>query len=147
MDKPGCVLIQLYLQNQAEWSCPKGHGLRTPRLEQRKKESKKTGLSRSSLVNGENQTGARELRLLTEAEGIFRLQEESGPQHGLGWKVELCSPPPARVSYKVSQDSLSTPKHITHSGLLQALWQQRGGVEPEPETVLPRNPEPRPGEA
>lgn len=79
MDKPGCSLIQLYLQNQAEWICQKGHGLLTPRLEQRKNESKKTGLSRSSLINGENQNGVRESRLLTEAKGIFRLQEESGP--------------------------------------------------------------------
>lgn len=75
MDKPGCVLTQLYLQNQVEWICRKGHGLLTPRLEQRKNESKKTGLSRSSLINGENQNGARELRLLTEAEGSLNFKK------------------------------------------------------------------------
>lgn len=50
-------------------------------------------MPRSSLVSAENQNGAREVRLLTEAEGIFRLQEVAGPQHGLGWKVELLPTP------------------------------------------------------
>lgn len=61
MDKPGSVLTQLYLQNQAEWTCRKGHGLRTPRLEQRKNESKKTGLSRNSLIM---------VKIKTEGKGI-----------------------------------------------------------------------------
>lgn len=93
MDKPGCVLTQLYLQNQVEWICWKGHGLLTPRLEQRKNESEKTGLSRSSLINGEKQNGARELRLLTEAEGSFRLQEDQ--VLNMGWAGKWnCAPHP-----------------------------------------------------
>lgn len=68
---PDCIVIQLYLQNQVGWICLEGQGLLNPRLDQRENESKKTWLSRSSLIWGKNQTGAREVWLLAEAEGIF----------------------------------------------------------------------------